>query len=403
MHKYGKMKSYLLFFLFCYCVFCSCNRFNKHPDSCMENPGKEKLLIFVGEKIEVKEIEPDKSSDPLALPYAKFKARYKVLDVVCGQYDEKEITFIAYDHYGVPAFEQYKNVVLYVYNYKDTFYHESYLFDALYKTNDGQWASPPSWFNYNFDDSLASKIKPRIIEYEKEVSFDVKGMSRKALASSYPTPYYSIQKKRAIAMYGNYLQEVVQLKKDGALKTRGYYGKFDSANKVKVQDVTLADIRREEVLQILPVDKVELVKSAYVFFDLLRRRDSVAIRKMSFDSIICSICEEPPRWEYENNLESFDSFYVSVKRYLTFSQLELEIKNKVFDVSIRKLYPEEKSIIKRSQILHVYSVDFMIIENLDNNRIAQKNKFEFIKIDGKYMFYGMRTEIASYKQLMSHK
>lgn len=255
--------SYCLLFLPYF--FSSCKGFLSEKRSCNENPESDKLLIFVGEKIEVKEMEPDKSSDPLALPYAKFKARYKVLDVVCGKYDKKEITFIAYDHYGIPAFEQYKNVVLYVYNYKDTFYHESYLFDALYKTKDGQWASPPSWFNYDFEDSIASKIKPRKIEYEIEVSFDVKGMSRKALANSYPTPYYSIQNKRAIPMYGNYLEEVVQLKKDGALKTRGYYGSFDSANKVKVQDVTLADIRQEEVLQILPVDKVELVKSAYVF------------------------------------------------------------------------------------------------------------------------------------------
>lgn len=390
------MKSSLLFFLFCYCVFCSCNRFNKHPDSCMENPGKEKLLIFVGEKIEVKEIEPDKSSDPLALPYAKFKARYKVLEVVCGQYNKNEITFIAYDHYGVPAFAQYENVALYVYNYKDTFYHESYLFDALYKTKDGQWASPPSWFNYNFEDSLVSKITPRKIEYEKEVSFDVKGMSRKALASSYPTPYYSIQKKRAIAMYGNYLQEVVQLKKDRSLKARGYYGSIDSANKVKVQDVTLADIRLEKEIQ---VDKPAVVRAAYVIFDLLKKWDTAGIRRMSFDSIVCSVCEEPPRFDFENNLETLDSFFVSARKYLPFSQLWLEIENRVYTVSGRTIEPaERRSLFAKLDKPFVYKVSFIIIETIDGQRVQQENNFEFVRINGSYKFYGMSTHFSSYRR-----
>lgn len=358
----------------------------------MENPDKEKLLIFVGEKIEVKEMEPDKSSDPLDLPYAKFKARYKVLDVLCGQYNKKEITFIAYDHYGVPAFERYENVILYVYNYKDTFYHESYLFDALYKTKEGKWASPPSWLNYDFEDSIASKIKPREIEYENEVSFDVKGLSRKALARSYPIPYYSIQNKRAIAKYGNYLDEVVQLKKDRALKARGYYGKT-ADNKIKIQDVTLADIKQVDESQMLQKDKSELVKAAYRFFDFLRRRDSAAVRQISFDSVFCSICEEPPRRDYENNLETFDSFYVSTKKYLTFSQLELEIKNKVFEVSARKIEPaKENSLIRNTGIEVVYSIDFTVIENFDGYRSEQKHRFEFVKMNGVYKFYGMRTE-----------
>lgn len=384
------MRSLFYCYLFLLYFFCSCKGLLSEKRSCNENPQADKLLIFVGEKIEVKEMEPDKSSDPLALPYAKFKARYKVLEVVCGEYNKKEITFIAYDHYGVPAFEQYEHVVLYVYNYKDTFYHERYLFDALYKTKDGEWASPPSWFNYNFEDSIVSKIKPRKIEYEKEVSFDVKGQSRKSLANSYPTPYYSIQNKRAIATYGNYLEEIVQLKKDGVLKARGYYGDFDSANKVKVQDVTLAEIKTEEEIQ---VNKPAVVGAAYIFFEMLKKWDTAGIRKMSFDSVVCAVCEEPPRQDYENNLESLDSFLVTAKKYLPFSQLDLEIKNKIFNVSARTIeFVNQENSIKKAGVDVVYSVDFTVIEDFDGYRVEQKHKFEFVNIKGSYKFYGMRTE-----------
>lgn len=355
----------------------------------MENPDKEKLLIFIGEKIEVTEMEQDHESD---ISYLKFKARYKVLDIVCGDYDGNEITFIGYDHYGMPAFSDYKNCILYVHKDRDTFYHESYLYDALYKTKSGEWASPWAPLNFAFADPTVQKMIPKPVDFAEVVSFDVKGGSRNWLKENYPAPYYEIRNKKAIAKYGNYVEELVEFKKRGVLKAKGYYGKT-ADNKIKVQDVKLAEIKQLDESQILQNDKSELVKAAYRFFDFLRRRDSAAVRQMSFDSVICSICEEPPRIDYENNLESFDSFYVSTKKYLTFSQLELEIKNKVFEVSVRKIEPEkENTLIRNKGIEVVYSIDFTIIENFDGYRSEQKNRFEFVKMNGIYKFYGMRTE-----------
>lgn len=174
------------------------------------------------------------------------------------------------------------------------------------------------------------------------------------------------------------------------MKARGYYGSFDSANQVKVQDVTLAEIKPEKEIQ---VNKPALVGAAYMFFDLLKKWDTAGIRRMSFDSVVCAVCEEPPRRDYENNLESLDSFFVTAKKYLPFSQLDLEIRNRIFTVSAREIQSgEENSLIKKTGIDIVYSVDFTVIENFGGYRSEQKHRFEFVKMNGSYKFYGMRTE-----------
>ena len=162
---------YLPFFIF---FFSSCKNFLSEKGSCNENPEAGKLLIFIGEKIEVTEMEPDRQ----VLPYVKIKAKYKVIDVICGNYNKDEITFIAYDHYGLPPFTEQENSILYINIEKDTFYHEMYLYDALYKTKEGEWATPYLFMNFYLTDSSAPKMPLRKIEFAEEVSFDIKGRSR---------------------------------------------------------------------------------------------------------------------------------------------------------------------------------------------------------------------------------
>ena len=88
----------------------------------MENPGAEgKLIIIVGDKIGITEVEPDTN---MMLPYSKFIAHYRVLQKICGDYDKDDITFTVYDHYGFPAFGNYDHALLFLNNHKDTIYHE---------------------------------------------------------------------------------------------------------------------------------------------------------------------------------------------------------------------------------------------------------------------------------------
>ena len=67
--------------------------------SKVDNLKKNSLFVFVGEKIEIKNL-PQKE---LAFNSA-YIAKYKILDKIYGDYSKDTIEFEVYDHYGVPAF-----------------------------------------------------------------------------------------------------------------------------------------------------------------------------------------------------------------------------------------------------------------------------------------------------------
>ena len=46
-------------------------------------------------------------------------------------------------------------------------------------------------------------------------------MSKEWIEQNYPSPYYRISNGKAIAEYGNYVPELVEIKKQTVLKARG--------------------------------------------------------------------------------------------------------------------------------------------------------------------------------------
>lgn len=392
------MKSSAYFLFVISICFYSCNMFNKRVESCMENPGNNKLLIFVGEKIEVKEIEPDKSEDPLELRYGKFKARYKVLDVVCGDFIKDTIEFIAYDHYGSPPFQKFEHVLLYVYNYKDTFYHERYMFDEVYKAKNGEWVSPYSAENYERIDLEKSHIKPRKIDFEKPLSFDLKGFSRQRRARVFPAPYFIIEGRKAIAVYGNYIHETVQLKKEGILKARGYFG-TEEDTRVKVSDVTLADIASLRNVKMSKKEEVVLKDFFNKIVQAIKVKDSAFIRNNSVDSVYCSVCEGytadefVERFRFENNLETVDSFLISAFRNLPKSLLFEKMQNGNYKIMTEHYIPAKPDTVdvthKNEEV--IYTVSVFVPSPEGGLKFTYTHEFEFVIRNGQFKFYGMKT------------
>lgn len=73
-----------------------------------------------------------------------FKAKYKVLQKVFGEFASDTIEFIAYDHYGLPEFSKYQNVLLFVSEDSGHYYHKS-IYSTMFikqKTDDGQGVIP---------------------------------------------------------------------------------------------------------------------------------------------------------------------------------------------------------------------------------------------------------------------
>lgn len=204
-------------------------------DTSVKNERDNKLFVFVGEKIEVTH-----------LPYTpgdfdgSVKAKYLILQRVYGYYDQDTIEFEAYDHYGRFPFADYKNVLLYISEYKGKLYQEKYMYDPVFKTKDGRWAGPYSE-DYRHSYNEHTTVKPEKIDFSEEVSYPTKirDDDGKEYTLSYEEPYFKVVGDKAIAVYGNFVPELFKLKKEGVLTARELFGdKKPEIKEVKIQDIT---------------------------------------------------------------------------------------------------------------------------------------------------------------------
>jgi hypothetical protein len=193
------------------------------PRSFVKNYGVNdtiRLFAFVGEKISVDPLPSKQNSFDNG-----FKAKYVILKKIYGNFPEDTIEFVAYDHYGTPAFSKFRNVLLFVSADSGTYYHQKYMYNDVYKTKDGRWAGTYASGDYEHAYNKHTKIKPARIEFAEKVSFPTKAIDEEGqqLEFSYPKPYFKIVGDSAFAVYGNYVEDLVTLKKEGVLTARGLF------------------------------------------------------------------------------------------------------------------------------------------------------------------------------------
>ena len=201
---------------------------------------KDSLLVFVGEKIEMEYSPEEEKESPVdtiikgkdtsyvrqvSINFnSRYVAKYKILQLINGPYKQDTIEFIAFDHYGKPAFSKYKTVLLFVSHYKGKLIHEKYQYFDLYLTTDNKWASPYSSegdFNHPYKDNIT--VKPEKISFKDEISFSVDNLSSDEIQTRFPKPYYEIKNGKAIVVYGNYVDDLFKLKQQTILKARKIY------------------------------------------------------------------------------------------------------------------------------------------------------------------------------------
>jgi hypothetical protein len=177
-----------------------------------------KYFVFVGEKISVTAAPPNKGEIPFD---ERFLARYRVVEPYRGSYEETEIEFTVFDHYGTPPFARYQHVLLFVELHDGKYYHAKYQYNPLYKTKDGRWAGPYAAADYGHEFNSHTAIAPEVIDFLKPVVVDISEYDRSDLKNWFPEPYFRIRGTKAIAVYGNYVPELFLLKQNGVLKARG--------------------------------------------------------------------------------------------------------------------------------------------------------------------------------------
>ncbi|MEJ5960718.1 hypothetical protein [Pedobacter immunditicola] len=199
---------------------------------------KDSLIVFVGQKLKVEYYPEEKSQwvvdsitirgkDTITAKHVpmsmdqRYKAKYKVLQLVHGSYKADTIEFTVYDHYGKPAFSQFEHVLLFVSYYNGKLYHEKYQYFDVYKAKNGKWASPYAVADYNHPYRDSITVKPEKIPFEEELRFSVKRQGFNYMQRDYPHPFYTLKDGYANPVYGNYVNDLFQLKLETILKARG--------------------------------------------------------------------------------------------------------------------------------------------------------------------------------------
>ncbi len=187
-------------------------------DTSQLNERKNTLFAFVGEKISVKSIPADPDGMDGAV-----EATYRVLVPVYGNYKKDTIRFTAYDHFGYFGFAHSQYALLYLSEYKGSWYHEKYQFTAVYRTKNGRWAG-------NGEDSSAdTTIHPEKIDFaeadiHRTMLIDLKG---NVFDFGNDTPYFRKLSYHSGPVYGNYIEQLFLLKKNGVLRYRNLFGSSD--------------------------------------------------------------------------------------------------------------------------------------------------------------------------------
>lgn len=98
------------------------------------------------------------------------------------------------------------------------------------------------------------------MDFARTVSYSLAVFKKAEARSRYPSPYYQRMPDSAIAVYGYYLPDLVAMKKEGVLRSWGYFGVPDISSLI-VADVQLKEIvpeaesKRRQALLFSPHEK----------------------------------------------------------------------------------------------------------------------------------------------------
>lgn len=202
---------------------CQSKSIDKTPlfakDETNENEKKNNLIVFVGKKLNITAL-PHRQGEF----YLQYKVKYEILQRVYGHYLSDTIEFIASDHSsGTPDFSKYKTVLLFVTKFEGKYYQETYIYNEVYLAQNGRWAGRYFDYDYEHPNNKQINIKPEIINFKEEVSYPLK-IKDDELIIPFIKPYYKIVGDKAIVVYGNYVDELFRLRKEGVLTARELFG-----------------------------------------------------------------------------------------------------------------------------------------------------------------------------------
>ncbi|OQP67540.1 hypothetical protein [Niastella populi] len=348
------------------------------PRSFVRNYGNtdsNRLFAFVGEKLLVEPLPHKRGSMDNG-----FKAKYAILKKIYGNFPQDTIEFVAYDHYGTPPFSKFKNVLLYVSADSGTYYHQKYMYNDVYKTKGGRWAGTYADGDYKHAYNKHTKIKPVKIDFAERVAYPTRAIiySGAQVTYSYPKPYFKTVGDSAIAIYGNFVEELFALKKTGILTARRLF------EATAEQEEDMVESMQPEAPKTPPsADDLKFLSFWKTFVVSLKEPGLKNFRKIALDSLL--ICDR---------IRSTDNFIDKCFGEVIDDEVQKRIidRTKLEYTSSQVEFADIFTSNARKEIVKVgnkYRFRQMLVTRSTKNSNPPTIDFVFIETKKGYRFYGI--------------
>lgn len=200
-----------------------CEVWPSHP----EKPTK--LYVFIGKKIKTW-TSPSGYCNVGSLT-SRILSKYLVIKNIYGDFKKDTIQFTTYPPHSSPKrqnyvpfktfFADFEYCLLYVLEYKGELLQTRYIFDDVYMTTEGKWATPlkPKGL-YNTISPGIDKLKK--IDFVTPIEFVYDERFEKQIKENFSEKYNIIGNGKIQVTHGVYAEDLFEIRKTGALKEFDY-------------------------------------------------------------------------------------------------------------------------------------------------------------------------------------
>jgi hypothetical protein len=203
-----------------------------------KSTANNELIVFIGDKIsfkyfpptpaekEIERIEDEANAKKTGVQAVRIalsvrmKARYKVLDMISGKDRSQEIDFVAFDHFGKPAFAKRSPVLIYLGINDMGYYQIRGVYAFVYPSKDGRWVycnSEDAYFHEEIPaEFLRNNLRPIELKWDEEVSIEIDG----EIKPKFPEAYFKRDQNSLVCHQAAYVEEIIPFQKAYIEKTR---------------------------------------------------------------------------------------------------------------------------------------------------------------------------------------
>jgi hypothetical protein len=149
----------------------------------------------------------------------QYLATYKVIRIFSEHQRIDTIEFIS----ETPELGKYEHALLFLRKNKDGYFNQkSNQFIDIYLTKNNRWASYYVYEDYSHPNNVYTSLRPEKIDFVKELVFDLTCIPQSTINKQYPPMYYKVNDNKAMAIFGNYVEDLILIKMNGTLSSNSF-------------------------------------------------------------------------------------------------------------------------------------------------------------------------------------